>query len=155
MEQSVESNFFKKFKAIASLPIPRPYFRFFFLKKNKKTTTTTTTKRFLRKSSKPGWTWESSSNYLNCLELHSTLSEKKIFVANFPFLMDSLYTPASPSPLSPLKSTPLSPIGVTKVFCQCFLTVTYHGFSRLGRCLLKVRSLFSARIFKNMMNDDA
>ena len=37
MEQSVESNFFKKFKAIASLPIPRPYFRFFFLKKNKKT----------------------------------------------------------------------------------------------------------------------
>ena len=42
MEQSVESNFFKKFKAIASLPILRPYFRF-FLKK-----------RFLRKSSKPG-----------------------------------------------------------------------------------------------------
>ena len=43
MEQSVESNFFKKFKAIASLPILRPYFRFFFLEK-----------RFLRKSSKPG-----------------------------------------------------------------------------------------------------
>ena len=43
MEQSVESNF-KKFKAIASLPILLPYFRFFFFKK----------KRFLRKSSKPG-----------------------------------------------------------------------------------------------------
>ena len=91
MEQSVESNFFKKFKAIASLPIPRPYFRFFFFFFLTKKQKTTTTKRFLRKSSKPGWTWESSSNYLNCLELHSTLSEKKIFVANFPFLMDSLY----------------------------------------------------------------
>ena len=42
MEQSVESNFFEKFKAIASLPILLPYFRLFFLKK-----------RFLRKSSKP------------------------------------------------------------------------------------------------------
>ena len=33
MEQSVESNFFKKFKAIVSLPILHPYF--IFLKKNK------------------------------------------------------------------------------------------------------------------------
>ena len=33
MEQSVESNFFKKFKAIASLLILRPYFRFFLKKK--------------------------------------------------------------------------------------------------------------------------
>ena len=34
MEQSVESNFFKKFKAIASLPILRsPIFQIFFLKK--------------------------------------------------------------------------------------------------------------------------
>ena len=41
MEQSVESNFFKKFKA--SLPVVQPYFRFFFQKK-----------RFLGKSSKPG-----------------------------------------------------------------------------------------------------
>ena len=32
MEQSVESNLFKKFKAIASLPILHPYFRFCFLK---------------------------------------------------------------------------------------------------------------------------
>ena len=44
MEQSVESNFFKEFKAIASLPILRSYFRFFFF----------FVKRFLRKSSKPG-----------------------------------------------------------------------------------------------------
>ena len=41
MEQSVESNFFEKFKVIASLPILR-HFR--FKKKN----------TFLRKSSKPG-----------------------------------------------------------------------------------------------------
>ena len=33
MEQSVESNFFEKFEAIESLPILRPYFRFFFWKK--------------------------------------------------------------------------------------------------------------------------
>ena len=33
MEQSVESNFFKKSKAIASLPVLGPYFRF---KKKKK-----------------------------------------------------------------------------------------------------------------------
>ena len=44
MGHSVESNFFKKFKVIASLPILHPYFRHFFLKK----------KRFLRESSKPG-----------------------------------------------------------------------------------------------------
>ena len=42
MEESVESNFFKKFKAIASLPLLRPCFTF------KK-------KRFLRKSSKHGY----------------------------------------------------------------------------------------------------
>ena len=34
MEQSVESNFFKEFKVIASLPILRPYFGFFFKKKD-------------------------------------------------------------------------------------------------------------------------
>ena len=34
MEQSVEFNFFKKFKAIASLPIPRPCLRSFFKKKD-------------------------------------------------------------------------------------------------------------------------
>ena len=42
MEQSVESNFFKKFKAIAHTAHTCPYLRF-FLKK-----------RWLRKSSKPG-----------------------------------------------------------------------------------------------------
>ena len=31
----------------------------------------------------------------NFLELHSTLSEKKFFVTNFPFLMDSLKPPTS------------------------------------------------------------
>ena len=34
MEESVESNFFDKFKAIALLPILRPYFRFFFFLKD-------------------------------------------------------------------------------------------------------------------------
>ena len=42
MEQLLESNSFEKFKAIALLPILRPYLRFFLRK------------RFLRKSSKPG-----------------------------------------------------------------------------------------------------
>ena len=42
MVQSVKSNSFEKFKAIAALPILRPYFRMFFL-------------RFLRKSSKFGY----------------------------------------------------------------------------------------------------
>ena len=35
MEQSVESNFFKKFKVIASLPVLGPYFRFKKKKKKK------------------------------------------------------------------------------------------------------------------------
>ena len=43
MEQSKESIFFEKFRAIESLLILGPYFRFFLKKK-----------RFLRKSSKPG-----------------------------------------------------------------------------------------------------
>ena len=42
---SVESNFFKIYKAIASMPILGPYFRFFFRKK----------KTFFRKSNKPGY----------------------------------------------------------------------------------------------------
>ena len=47
VEQSVESNSFEKFKAIASLPILRPYFRFLFYYLKKK-------KKFLGKISKPG-----------------------------------------------------------------------------------------------------
>ena len=43
MEQSVESNFFKKFKAIASLAHTSPIFQIFLFKK-----------RFIRKSSTPG-----------------------------------------------------------------------------------------------------
>ena len=31
IEQSVESNFFKNFKVIASLPTLHPYFRFFYI----------------------------------------------------------------------------------------------------------------------------
>ena len=47
MKQSVESNFFKKFKVIASLSILHPYLRFFFFFFFSKI-------RFLRKSIKPG-----------------------------------------------------------------------------------------------------
>ena len=36
--------------------------------------------------------------FYKCLELHSTLSEKKIFVSNFPFLTDPL---KPPTPLTP------------------------------------------------------
>ena len=43
MEQSIESNFFKKFKAIASTVYTSPIFQIFFIKK-----------KILRKSSKPG-----------------------------------------------------------------------------------------------------
>ena len=50
------------------------------------------------------------------LELHSTLSEKSIFVTNFSFLNDSL----NPFPLShPLNGQNL--LRVTKVFCRCSL----------------------------------
>ena len=52
LEKSVETNFFKRFKVIASLPILTPYLRIFSEKKG-----------FLRKCSKPG---QSSSNYFNC-----------------------------------------------------------------------------------------
>ena len=51
----------------------------------------------------------------NFLELHSTLTEKDIFVRNFPFLTDSL----NPPPPHPLNSQ--NPLCVTKVFCQCSL----------------------------------
>ena len=45
------------------------------------------------------------------LELQSTSSEKEIFVANFPFLMDSLNPPLP----QPLNSQNL--LHMTKVFC--------------------------------------
>ena len=48
------------------------------------------------------------------LELHSSLSEKRIFVANFPFLTDSL------KPLHPLNSQ--NPLSVTRFFCLCSLS---------------------------------
>ena len=55
-------------------------------------------------------------------EHHPALSEKKIFVTNFPFLTDSL----KPTP-TPLSSQ--NPLSVAKGFCQ--FSLTYHGFSRL------------------------
>ena len=70
-------------------------------------------KRFLRKSSKTGWTWESSSNYLNCSSWTFKVELQLWWYKN-------------------LFSSSL--LSVTKVFCQCSLTVTYHGFSRLDRC---------------------
>ena len=60
--------------------------------------------------------------FLKLLELHSTLSEKKIFVTRF--LTDSLKPPA---PTDPFNSQNL--LSVANVFCQCF--ITYYGFSRL------------------------
>ena len=55
----------------------------------------------------------------NILELHSTLTDKKIFVTNFPFLTDSLNpAPAPPTP-NPLNGQ--NPLNVTKVFCRCSL----------------------------------
>ena len=62
-------------------------------------------------------------HFLQVLELHSTLSEKKIFVTNFSFLTDSVNPPSPPPPsIQNLQS-------VTKCFCQCSLT--YYDFSRL------------------------
>ena len=46
--------------------------------------------------------------FYKLLELHTSLSEKKIFVTNFPFLTDSL---KPPHPL-----TGQNPLSVTKVF---------------------------------------
>ena len=53
MEQSVEPNFLKKFKVIASLPILCPYFRFYL-------------KRKISQKIQQTWTWESISNYFIC-----------------------------------------------------------------------------------------
>ena len=49
------------------------------------------------------------------LELPSALSEKKIFVTNFPFLMNSIKPPT----IQPLNSQ--NWLSVTKVFCWCSL----------------------------------
>ena len=55
--------------------------------------------------------------FYKLLELHSSLSVKKIFVTNFPFLRDSLKDLHSP------KSQNL--LSVTKVFRQCSLIVLF------------------------------
>ena len=55
MEQSVDSDFFKKLKAIASLPIPYlAHISRFFLKKK------------ISQKIRSTWAWESSFNYFNC-----------------------------------------------------------------------------------------
>ena len=59
----------------------------------------------------------------NILELHSTLTDKKIFVTNFPFLTDSL-TPPPPTP-KPLNAQ--NQLNVTKVFCRCSLSCWGYG----------------------------
>ena len=50
------------------------------------------------------------------LELHSILSEKKIFVTNFPFLTDSLKPP------HPVNINGQNLLSVRKVFCWCSLS---------------------------------
>ena len=59
-------------------------------------------------------------------EFYSTLFEKKIFVTNFPFLIDSVNSLSDPHP-HPLSSQ--NPLSVTRFFCQW--SITYHSFSRL------------------------
>ena len=55
MEQSVNSDFFKKLKEIASLPIPYlAHISRFFLKKK------------ISQKIRSTWAWESSFNYFNC-----------------------------------------------------------------------------------------
>ena len=56
------------------------------------------------------------------LELHSILSERKIFVINFPVLTDSLKL-HSPYPLPLLNGQ--NPLSVIKVFCRCSLSFEY------------------------------
>ena len=77
------------------------------------------------------------------LELHSTLSEKKIFVTNFAFLTDPLNTQPPP----PLQHTHhhhhhQNPLSVTKVFCQ--YSKLYHGFSR-SLCYDDARKDYNSR----------
>ena len=82
------------------------------------------------------------------LELHSTLSEKKIFVTNFPFLTDSLNTqpPGPPPPPPSFQHTHhhhhQNPLSVTKVFCQ--YSKPYHGFSR-SLCYDDARKDYNSR----------
>ena len=65
--------------------------------------------------------------FLQFLELHSTLSEKKNFITNFPFLTHSLNQACPPTPEPhPLNSQNL--LSVTKVFCQCSLTRYSYQF---------------------------
>ena len=51
------------------------------------------------------------------LELHSTLSEKSIFIMNFPFLFR--FTETLPHPLNGQ-----NPLSMTKAFCRCSLMLS-------------------------------
>ena len=75
-QQSVESNFFKKFEAIASWSIPRPYFRFFLKKKT-----------ILRKSGKPGHV--SKPGHGNLVLITSTL---QVELSKLSFNFDDIRT---------------------------------------------------------------
>ena len=66
--------------------------------------------------------------FYKLLELHASLSEKKIFVTNFPFLTDSL---KPPHPL-----TGQNPLSVTKVFCRCSLTAFFFSEQEPPRLFL-------------------
>ena len=57
-------------------------------------------------------------DFYKFLEIYSTLSEKKIFLTNFPFLTDSLKHPTAPYPH--LNDPNL--LSLTKVFCRCSLS---------------------------------
>ena len=70
-----------------------------------------------------------------CLELHSILSVKKIFVNEFSFLTDSLKLPHS------LYSQ--NPLSVTKVFCQCSLKI-YDKVNSIKQQL----SLYMSKLLK-------
>ena len=73
------------------------------------------------------------------LELHSTLSEKKIFVINLLFLTDSLNPPPTLYGQNPLS--------VTKVICQCSLSHVTITFEYIITCHF-------LKIFLKPLHDD-
>ena len=61
-------------------------------------------------------------DFYKFLELYSTLSEKKIFLTNFPFLTDSLKHPTTPPPAPYPHLNDPNLLSLTKVFCRCSLS---------------------------------
>ena len=68
----------------------------------------------------------------------SALSEKNIFVTNFPFLMDSL-KPQTPHPLNSQ-----NPLSVTKIFCWCSLIAFFFRTTASTVILTKSCNIFEA-----------